>query len=171
MVSLSSMFVLYCSGGVPAITSILEGLDNAFGVHGSVEHEKGCDINSDDTSGIERAADLARNADATVVVIGINQDIESEGRDRLDIVLPGHQRELVEAVSESNPHGNTVVVGELHRRPLHPPPSPSPSHNSFHHSLSCLWRTFGYLILARQPESRGHHLGFLSWGRRWQCSC
>lgn len=55
-----------------------------------------------------RAVEAAGAADVAVVVVGLNNQWESEGYDRPDLRLPGVQRELVEAVLDVNPR--TVVV-------------------------------------------------------------
>jgi beta-glucosidase len=57
---------------------------------------------------LERAVAAARDADAAVVVIGLNQDWETEGRDRDTLALPGRQEELARCVAAANPR--TVVV-------------------------------------------------------------
>ena len=57
---------------------------------------------------LERAVAAAARADAAVVVVGTNDDWESEGRDRESMDLPGAQDELVLRVLAANP--NTVVV-------------------------------------------------------------
>jgi beta-glucosidase len=57
---------------------------------------------------LERAVAAAAAADAAVVVVGLNADWETEGRDRETLALPGRQLELVERVSAANPR--TVVV-------------------------------------------------------------
>ena len=57
---------------------------------------------------MERAEVAAAAADAVVVVVGTNEDWESEGHDRSFIALPGRQDELVERMVAANP--NTVVV-------------------------------------------------------------
>ena len=57
---------------------------------------------------LERAATLARSSDAAVVVVGTNEDYETEGRDRPDMALPDGQDDLIRAVIRANP--NTVVV-------------------------------------------------------------
>jgi beta-glucosidase len=57
---------------------------------------------------VERAEAAARDADAAVVIVGLNSDWETEGRDKADMRLPGRQTELIEAVAAANP--NTVVV-------------------------------------------------------------
>ncbi len=55
-----------------------------------------------------RAVDAARAADAVVLVVGTDDDWESEGHDRDEMRLPGRQDELVAAVLAANPA--TVVV-------------------------------------------------------------
>jgi beta-glucosidase len=62
----------------------------------------------DTESGIERAVAAAADADVAVVVVGTNDDWETEGEDREDMVLPGLQDELVSRVAAANPR--TVVV-------------------------------------------------------------
>lgn len=57
---------------------------------------------------LERAVDAARGADAAVVVVGLDEDWETEGRDRDSFSLPGRQDELVAAVAAANPR--TIVV-------------------------------------------------------------
>ncbi|MGH8883429.1 MAG: glycoside hydrolase family 3 C-terminal domain-containing protein, partial [Stackebrandtia sp.] len=54
------------------------------------------------------AIEMARNAEAAVVVVGTTERIESEGVDRTSLRLPGRQDELVAAVAAVNPR--TVVV-------------------------------------------------------------
>ncbi|MGI5322459.1 glycoside hydrolase family 3 protein [Actinomadura nitritigenes] len=54
------------------------------------------------------AVEAARAADAAVVIVGTNDDVESEGFDRTTLALPGRQDELVSAVAAANPR--TVVV-------------------------------------------------------------
>ena len=53
------------------------------------------------------AIDLARHADAVVLCVGFNRDLEREGDDRT-FSLPFGQEELVRQVVEANPH--TIVV-------------------------------------------------------------
>ncbi|MEZ5069451.1 MAG: glycoside hydrolase family 3 C-terminal domain-containing protein [Bacteroidales bacterium] len=58
---------------------------------------------------IDRATlDLARDADVAVVFVGTDDRTASEEADRLSLLLPGNQVELIRAVAEVNPH--TVVV-------------------------------------------------------------
>jgi beta-glucosidase len=57
---------------------------------------------------IELAVAAAAAADAAIVVVGNDEDWESEGRDRKTVKLPGRQDELVERVAAANPR--TIVV-------------------------------------------------------------
>jgi beta-glucosidase len=55
-----------------------------------------------------RAVSLAAESDVALVVVGTNEEVESEGFDRTSLALPGRQDELVSAVAAANPR--TVVV-------------------------------------------------------------
>lgn len=57
---------------------------------------------------IREAAEAAAAADAAVVVVGTNSKVESEGYDRENLDLPGHQDDLVRAVAAANPR--TIVI-------------------------------------------------------------
>lgn len=51
----------------------------------------------------------ARNADATVLVMGLDQSIEAEARDRVSLLMPGRQQELVTQVAMAS-RGPTILV-------------------------------------------------------------
>jgi beta-glucosidase len=57
---------------------------------------------------IERAAAAAAGADVAVVIVGTDDNWETEGEDRTNLSLQGDQDELVAAVAAANP--STVVV-------------------------------------------------------------
>jgi beta-glucosidase len=57
---------------------------------------------------LERAVAAAAAADVAIVVVGTNDDWETEGEDRTSLALPGEQDALVAAVVAANPR--TVVV-------------------------------------------------------------
>jgi len=65
----------------------------------------GATVTLDDGSDTARAAELARGADVSIVMVGDN---EAEGKDRPSLALTGNQDALVAAVAAANPH--TVVV-------------------------------------------------------------
>jgi beta-glucosidase len=53
---------------------------------------------------------LAAGAEAAVVVVGLDGEWETEGRDRDDLALPGPQVELVRAVAAAQPRTAVVVL-------------------------------------------------------------
>jgi beta-glucosidase len=61
-----------------------------------------------DEQAVSDAVAAAVAADVVIVVVGTNEEVESEGYDRTSLRLPGRQDELVSAVAEANPR--TVVV-------------------------------------------------------------
>lgn len=60
----------------------------------------GVDIDSNNATGIPAALNLVKNADAVVLVVGIDRSIEHEGVDRVDTALPGLQEMFAKAVIE-----------------------------------------------------------------------
>jgi beta-glucosidase len=62
----------------------------------------------DEQAEFERAVALAGDSDVAVVLVGTNEEVESEGFDRSSLSLPGRQDELVTAVVAVNPR--TVVI-------------------------------------------------------------
>ncbi|NIV30590.1 MAG: glycosyl hydrolase, partial [Anaerolineae bacterium] len=88
-----------------------QGLENrAPGV--KVNYAKGCDINSDDTSGFGAAIDAASNSDVVVFVGGLDGTQEGEELDRASgsVQLPGQQQALINELAAANPH--LIVVLE-----------------------------------------------------------
>ena len=57
---------------------------------------------------LEQAVDLAKDADAVIAVVGLNDDWEIEGVDRTTLALPGRTDELIARVAAAN--AKTVVV-------------------------------------------------------------
>jgi len=57
---------------------------------------------------IAEAVAAARDSDAAVVIVGLDPESETEGRDRESMDLTGTQNELIEAVAKAQP--NTIVV-------------------------------------------------------------
>ncbi|OMP12651.1 hypothetical protein COLO4_02915 [Corchorus olitorius] len=93
--------------GVPCdLVSPLKG----FSKFGKVIHEKGCEfVNCTDTKLVSSAANAAKKADATILFMGINLDIEAEWVDRTDILLPNYQTHLVNAVADAA-NGPVILV-------------------------------------------------------------
>ncbi|MEJ2738111.1 MAG: glycoside hydrolase family 3 C-terminal domain-containing protein, partial [Anaerolineae bacterium] len=88
-----------------------QGIENrAPGV--TLHYAKGCDINSDDTSGFAAAIEAARNSDVVVFVGGLDSTQEGEEVDRASdsVQLPGQQQSLINELAAVNP--NVIVVLE-----------------------------------------------------------
>ncbi|TKY72531.1 Beta-D-xylosidase 1 [Spatholobus suberectus] len=65
-------------------------------------HQVGCrDVACTGNQLFGSAETIARQADATVLVMGLDQSIEAETRDRLGLLLPGFQQELVSRVARA----------------------------------------------------------------------
>ncbi|WP_150251152.1 beta-glucosidase family protein [Nocardiopsis deserti] len=58
---------------------------------------------------IAEAVRAAEEADTAIVVVGTNDEVESEGYDRPTLALPGRQDELVRRVAAANPRTAVVV--------------------------------------------------------------
>lgn len=68
----------------------------------------GCSRVFKDDEGITEALEIAKKVETVVLVVGLNNDWESEGYDRTDLVLPRATNKLIQAVLDVNK--NTVVV-------------------------------------------------------------
>ena len=84
-----------------------------------VDHVRGCDVDTDDVSGLPAAVSAAAAADLAVVVVGdraglFGRGTSGEGCDTDDLDLPGVQRRLVEEVLAT---GTPVVLVLLTGRP------------------------------------------------------
>lgn len=87
-------------------TTPLQGI----GRYSRTIHQAGCAnvaCNGNQLIGAAEAA--ARQADATVLVMGLDQSIEAEFKDRTGLLLPGHQQELVSRVAMVS-KGPTILV-------------------------------------------------------------
>ncbi|KAL1548162.1 Beta-D-xylosidase 1 [Salvia divinorum] len=93
--------------GIPcAYTTALQGISR----YTKAIHENGCaSVSCTDNRGFGRAEAIARQADATILVVGLSQAIEREFLDRDGLLLPGHQQELVSRVTRAS-KGPVVLV-------------------------------------------------------------
>lgn len=83
-----------------------------------VLYEPGCyDATCDGSHLIRAAKRAASRADAVILVVGISQAQEKEGRDRTNLLLPGRQHALVNAVLEAA-SGRPIVLVILSGGPL-----------------------------------------------------
>lgn len=88
--------------GVPLALSMTLPLHRPFGAIRLGVHEPA------DDRRLERAVELARDAEAAIVVVGTTDDWETEGHDRATLALPGEQDELVQRIAAVN--RRTIVV-------------------------------------------------------------
>lgn len=73
-------------------------------------HASGCtNVACTENHLIGTAEGVARQADATVLVMGLDQSIEAEFRDRPSLLLPGYQQELISRVARVS-RGPVVLV-------------------------------------------------------------
>lgn len=96
-------------------SSVLDGIRRAVSPQTQVLYARGAAPTSDDTSGIAEAANLARRAQAVVLVIGEIPDMSAEAASRASIDLPGAQLQLAKAVQAT---GVPTVVVLMNGRPL-----------------------------------------------------
>ncbi|XP_043709638.1 probable beta-D-xylosidase 2 [Telopea speciosissima] len=87
-------------------TTPLQGI----GRYATTNHQMGCsDVACGGDQMFGAAQEAAREADATVLVMGLDQSIEAEFKDRDGLLLPGRQQELVSSVAMAS-KGPTVLV-------------------------------------------------------------
>ncbi|MGI9642824.1 MAG: glycoside hydrolase family 3 N-terminal domain-containing protein [Acidimicrobiia bacterium] len=120
-------FVPSLDGPIPpvdlsAIPTVLDAVRDRAPAPTVISHARGCDIATDDRSGIDSAVAVAGAADVVVFVAGGRSGMDDpsttgEFRDRTDIGLPGVQQELLDAVVDT---GTPVVLVILSGRPLSP---------------------------------------------------
>jgi beta-glucosidase len=118
------------NGKVGKAVTALQGIKDYVGAEIEVTHALGGLVGGDTTgrwktesaeaaadpkAELQKAVNLARNADVAVVFVGTTAAVEQEARDRKTLGLTGNQEELVEAVFAANP--KTIVV-EMSAGPL-----------------------------------------------------
>lgn len=101
------------------VISVLEGIKQVVSADTNVMYARGCENLSGDTSGFEEAVNVARQADAVVLVLGDHSGLvpsatTGETRDSADLKLPGVQEELARAILAT---GKPVAVVLVSGRP------------------------------------------------------
>lgn len=101
------MLSVFFGIGVPCgYTTPLQGIQR----YSQTIHQPGCtDVACNDDQLFESAEAAARQADATVLVMGLDLSIEAESRDRTGLLLPGDQQQLVYRVARAS-KGPTILV-------------------------------------------------------------
>ncbi len=100
--------------GADAVT-VLQGFKNKLGNNTKIIYAKGTDIEGNNRSLFDDAVKAANEADAVVMVLGESAMMSGEALARMDISLPGVQRELLEAVLKT---GKPLVLVLMNGRPL-----------------------------------------------------
>jgi beta-glucosidase len=95
--------------------SVLDGLKQRAGNRLQIQYEKGYEGNTLTDEAKQKAVDLAKTSDITVVVIGENVKEVGEGKDRAHLDLSEAQVNLVKAITET---GKPVVAVLKNGRPL-----------------------------------------------------
>ncbi|KAA8514956.1 hypothetical protein F0562_018257 [Nyssa sinensis] len=73
---------------------------DGFSSFGKVNYEMGCaDVACKNESLIFPAMEAAKKADATILVVGLDLSVEAESLDRVDLLLPGYQTQLINQVA------------------------------------------------------------------------
>lgn len=111
---------LACKREAVWTVTILEGIRNTVSKETNVLYAQGCDTIGEDKSGFDKAIEIAKSADVSIVVLGGSSgfspnDTSGEGRDTSDLNLPGVQEELIKTMHQV---GKSVVVVLINGRPL-----------------------------------------------------
>ena len=93
-------------GKAPFIIDVYTGLESYVS---NITYQEGIPISSQNESGFPAAINAAKEADLTIMVMGLDQSQESEGHDRSSIALPGQQLDLIQKVSSAS-KGDTILV-------------------------------------------------------------
>jgi beta-glucosidase len=106
--------------GSVQVPTVLEAIRQKVSSETRVLFAPGCAVNNTDRSGFEQARQIARAADAVILVVGdkagLTLDCTSgETRDRAELGLPGVQQELVETIVAL---GKPTIVVLVNGRPL-----------------------------------------------------
>ncbi|XP_021751056.1 beta-xylosidase/alpha-L-arabinofuranosidase 2-like [Chenopodium quinoa] len=75
----------------------------------STTFQAGCSNVACATAQVDEAKQIAATADATILIVGADQSIEAESRDRVDIILPGQQPLLISEVAKVS-KGPVILV-------------------------------------------------------------
>ena len=96
-------------GVSPFIITALQGIQS-YMVDSSqtVNYNMGCGISENSTENFTKSMELAASSDLTVLVMGINNTVEAEGKDRHSLYLPGVQNEFIRNISSVS--SNIILI-------------------------------------------------------------
>ena len=93
----------YSGEPVTAPVSVLDGIRSVVGKSVNIKHIPW-------GAPVEEALSAARGSNVVIAVMGINKEIEREGKDRDDLNLPADQREYIQQLYRANPNLVLVLV-------------------------------------------------------------
>ena len=102
-------------GEAKHVINTLEGFRNKLGNNTDILYSKGCDITGNNKEGFSDALKKARRSDAVVAVVGESAMMSGEALSRMNIDLPGVQKELVMELAKLN---KPLIVVLMNGRPL-----------------------------------------------------
>ena len=102
-------------GEAKHVINTLEGFRNKLGNNTDILYSKGCDITGNSKEGFSDALKKARRADAIVAVVGESAMMSGEALSRMNIDLPGVQKDLVMELAKLN---KPLIVVLMNGRPL-----------------------------------------------------
>ena len=103
------------------LVSVLQGVKSRVSASTKVLYAKGCDVLSTDSSGIAPAVEIAKQADAVILVVGDHSypDHEKattgENNDGATLEIPGLQRDLIRQIEAT---GKPVVLVLVNGKPF-----------------------------------------------------
>ncbi len=91
----------------------LEGIVELVGSNMNVTYSVGYSKQGTDSNMVERAVTAAHQADAAIIVAGLNHSryLDDEGWDRTNLTLPYGQGDLIQKVIRANPRTVVVLIG------------------------------------------------------------
>jgi beta-glucosidase len=103
------------AGQADKCITLFEGLTNNLPADTKVTYVKGCDINSSDISGFDKAINVAKSSDFIILALGESGEMSGEAASRTSISLPGLQTELAKTIFKI---GKPGVIVLFNGRPL-----------------------------------------------------
>ena len=80
-------------GDYSCIPGIINGIEKYID-SSKIVYAEGCDVLCNSTAGFANATAVAKQADIIFLLMGLNNQVETEGIDRTNISLPGYQQDL-----------------------------------------------------------------------------
>jgi beta-glucosidase len=103
------------------LVTVLQGVKSHVSADTKVLYARGCGVLSTNTSGFAEAVDIAKQADAVILVVGDNsgalkeKSTSGENNDGATLEIPGVQRELIKEVQAA---GKPVVLVLVNGKPV-----------------------------------------------------